>query len=298
MAAIKKRKIGKQTYYYVEHSFKAGGKVKTLSKYLGKNVPVEIEDIKDDLEFLALRSSVLDKIKNIKKNYQKEHNSLPDAEKQKLIEDFLIHFIYDSSKIEGSSLSLNDTKGLFLHNITPKNKPVDDVKEAEGYREAFYSMMNYKGKLSLKTINKWHAMMFKNTSKDYIAGKVRLHKIVVTGSRTVFPVPEGVPQLLKDFIKWYLKEEKELNPVELAAMAHLKFVTIHPYSDGNGRISRLLANYVLKRHGYPLLNIKFNDRMAYYHSLESSQINEKPKYFVRYFFKRYLKSNAKLPKIR
>ena len=296
MATIKKRKVGKQIYYYVEHSFKAGKKVKTLSKYLGKRLPVEIADIKDDLEFLALRSSVFDKIKNIKKNYQKEYNSFPYSEKQKLIEDFLVHFIYNSSKIEGSSLSLNDTKGLFLHNITPKNKPIDDVKEAEGYREAFYSMINHKGRLSLQIINRWHSMMFRNNSKDYIAGKIREHKIIVTGSRTVFPNPDEVPKLLKDFIKWHLKQEKKLNPIELAAMAHLKFVTIHPYSDGNGRISRLLSNYVLKNKGYPLLNIKFDDRMAYYHSLESSQFNEKPKYFVRYFLKRYLKSNSKYTK--
>ena len=116
MAIVKNRKVGKQTYYYAEHSFKAGNKVKTLSKYLGKKIPADIEDIKYDLEFLALRSATLDKIKNIKINYQKDYNNLPDSEKQKLIEDFLVHFIYDSSKIEGSSLSLNDTRGLFLHN--------------------------------------------------------------------------------------------------------------------------------------------------------------------------------------
>ena len=75
-------------------------------------------------------------------------------------------------------------------------------------------------------------------------------------------------------------------------MVHLKFVSIHPFSDGNGRISRLLANYVLKKHGYPLINIKFGDRISYYKSLENSQLNNKPKYFVRYFLKRYLKAIA------
>ena len=125
---------------------------------------------------------------------------------------------------------------------------------------------------------------------------IRVHKIIVAGSRTVFSSPEKIPKLLKGFFKWYLEEKKKLNPVELAAMAHLKFVTIHPYSDGNGRISRLLANYILKSHGYPLLNIKFNDRMAYYKSLELSQINENPKYFVRYLLKRYLKANNKYAK--
>ena len=292
MAALKKRKVGKYTYNYVEHSFKLGRKVKVLSKYLGKSVPNNIDSIKDDLEFQALRLNTFGKLKNIKANCQKEQKSLPKHEKEKQIEDFLVHFIYDSSRIEGSSLSFNDTKGLFLHNITPKNKPVRDVKEAESYREAFYSMLQFEGQLSLKIVNRWHEMMFKDTM-GYIAGKIRVHKIMVTGSRAVFPHPEDLPRLLIDFFNWYKKEEKKLDPAELAALAHLKFVSIHPYSDGNGRISRLLANYVLKRHGYPLLNIKFNDRIAYYKSLELSQINNKSKHFVRYFLRRYLKYNQK-----
>ena len=292
MATIKKRRIGKQVYYYAEHSFKAGKKVKVLSRYIGKKIPYNIEEIKDDLEYEAMRLNIFSKLKSIKADYQKEQAKLPNSEKEKIIEDFLVHFIYDSSKIEGSSLSLNDTKGLFLHKITPKNKPIKDVKEAEGYKEAFYSMLNFKGRLSLEIVKRWHLMMFKDTM-HYIAGKIRMHKIIVTGSRAVFPYPENVPKLLKEFFSWYKEEEKKLNPVELAALVHLKFVSIHPFSDGNGRISRLLANYVLKKEGYPMINIRFGDRIAYYKSLETSQLNSKPKYFVRYFLKRYLKANSR-----
>ena len=288
MATLKKRIMGKHAYFYAEHSFKAGKRVKTLSKYLGRKIPYNIEEIKDDLEYESLKLTMFSKLKEIKSKYVKEQSKLPMQERQKLIEDFLVHFIYDSSKIEGSSLSLNETKGLFLHNITPKSKPLNEVREAEGYRKSFYSMIDFKDKLSLKIANKWHEMIFKET-KDYIAGKQRLHKIIVTGSRTSFPHPEDVPRLLAEFFDWYEKNERKLNPVELAALAHLKFVTIHPYSDGNGRISRLLANYVLIRHGYPMLNIKFKDRMEYYKNLEASQINDKPKYFVRFFLKRYIK---------
>ena len=292
MAVLKKRKIGKQEYYYVEHSFKLGKKVKVLSRYLGRGMPHNVNDIKDDLEYEALKLAIFGELKSIKLGYKKYLGKLPKPEKQKLIEDFLVHFIYDSSKIEGSSLSLDDTKGLFLHNITPKNRPLKDVKEAEGYRKAFYSMLEFKGRLSLKIVNRWHEMIFKETM-DYIAGKVRMHKIMVAGSRTSFPHPKDVPKLLSDFFSWYRKEEKKMNPAELAALAHLKFVSIHTYSDGNGRVSRLIANYILNKNGYPMLNIKFNERVAYYKSLEASQINSKPKYFLRFFVKKYLKENKK-----
>ena len=292
MAVLKKRKIGKREYYYVEHSFKLGKKAKVLSRYLGKRVPYNVDDIRDDLEHEALKLAIFGELKGIKSGYKRHLEKLPGPEKRKLVEDFLVYFIYDSSKIEGSSLSLDDTKGLFLHNITPKNRPLKDVKEAEGYRKAFYSMLEFKGRLSMRIVNKWHEMMFKETM-DYIAGKPRLHKIMVTGSRTSFPHPEDVPKLLSDFFSWYRKEEEIMNPAELAALTHLKFVSIHPYSDGNGRMSRLIANYILNKNRYPMLNIKFNERFAYYKSLEASQINEKPKYFVRFFVKKYLKGNKK-----
>ena len=292
MAALKKKRVGKNVYFYAEHSFKEGNKVKKLSRYLGRKIPDNIEKIKEELENESFKRKVFGGIEVIKSEYSKEQKKLPIHERQKLIEDFLVHFIYDSSKIEGSSLSLNETKGIFLHNITPKSKPLNDVREAEGYRKAFYAMIEFKGKLSLKVVNAWHEMIFRET-KDYIAGKLRLHKIVVAGSRTIFPNPSEVLGLLSEFFDWYASNEGKLNPVEFAALAHLKFVTIHPYSDGNGRMSRLLANYVLHNHGYPMLNIKFNDRMEYYKNLEASQINEKPKYFVRFFLKKYIKYNGK-----
>ncbi|MBU4493217.1 MAG: Fic family protein, partial [Nanoarchaeota archaeon] len=74
-----------------------------------------------------------------------------------------------------------------------------------------------------------------------------------------------------------------------AALVHLKFVTIHPFSDGNGRISRLIMNFVLNRHGYPLLNISYEKRTGYYNALERAQIKKQDNIFVQWFFRRYVK---------
>ena len=292
MAVVKKRKIGKRNYYYLEHSFKVNGKVKVLSKYLGSEVPGNIEELKDDIEFEALRKVLAWQLLRIKKNYDKEINKYPAAEREKAIEDFIIHFIYDSSKIEGSSLTYKDTVGLFLHGVSPKNKPIKDVQEAEGYREAFYAMVEYKGEMTLEKVKEWHKMIFK-VSMPYIAGKIRKHKIIVIGSRVSFPHSERLPSMLKNFFLWYVHNKHNYNPVEFSALVHLKFVTIHPFSDGNGRISRLLANYVLHRAGYPLFNMKFGDRMSYYKNLETSQLWDKDKHFVRFFMKKYIKSHKK-----
>ena len=290
MAIVRKRKIGEKYYYYAEHSYKLGKHTKILSRYLGREKPKNTEEIKKEIEFEAMRKAWKEPLIAIKKGYAKELKNLPKTAKQKNIESFMVGFIYNSDKIEGSKLSFKDTAELFIHGITPKNKPLRDVKEAEGHKNAFYGMLNYKGPLTLKKVCAWHRMIFGSSNAE-IAGKIRLHKIMVTGSRVSFPHPENLDALLKEFISWHKKNMKRYNSVEFAALVHLKFVSIHPFTDGNGRISRLLANYVLQRNNYPMVDIKFNDRKAYYSNLETSQLWNDEKHFVRFFVKRYINAN-------
>ena len=84
------------------------------------------------------------------------------------------------------------------------------------------------------------------------------------------------------------KNKKKVHPAELAASVHLKFVTIHPFGDGNGRISRLIMNFVLKDNNFPLLDIPYTKRTSYYNVLERSQINKDENIFIQWFFRRYL----------
>ena len=80
-----------------------------------------------------------------------------------------------------------------------------------------------------------------------------------------------------------------MHPVELAALVHLKFVSIHPFGDGNGRISRLMMNFVLHKHGYPMLNISYKNRNSYYTALERSQLKKLDQIFIVHIIKRYIK---------
>jgi len=103
------------------------------------------------------------------------------------------------------------------------------------------------------------------------------------------PLAVEVEPMLSDFFKWYEKSRVKLHPAELAALVHLKFVTIHPFADGNGRISRLLMNFVLNKHGFPMLNIHYANRNSYYNALERAQVKENDSIFLNWFFKRYKK---------
>src|SRR3989338_9016827 len=186
MARLRRRKIGNKHYYYLEHSYKAGNAVKTISKYFGIKKPENIEDLKKEIEYSTMKITWSKTLAAIQKCYAKELKTLPNAAKDKQIESFMVNFIFNSNKIEGSKLSYRDTAGLFIHGITPKNKPIKDVKEAEGHKKAFFDMLNYKGSINLKKIISWHKMIFEN-SEQGIAGKIRPHQIEVSGSRTSFP---------------------------------------------------------------------------------------------------------------
>ena len=111
---------------------------------------------------------------------------------------------------------------------------------------------------------------------------------MVTGSRTIFPLPEELGYEFKKFQKWCDANKKKLNPIVLSAIVHLKFVSIHPFSDGNGRISRLVANYILYKRGYPLFLLKVTKRRLYYNALEKSNLHSQNKHFLRFFVKLYL----------
>ena len=204
----------------------------------------------------------------------------------------MIKFTYDTQKIEGSKLTLRETANLLENGITPKEKPIRDVKEAETHKKVFYELLKFRKDLSFDIVLHWHRILFLETKKD-MAGILRKHQVAISGSKFMPPSPVEVYPLLNEFFKWYKKNKNKIQPVELAALVHLKFVTIHPFGDGNGRISRLIMNFVLKEHKYPMLNIKYEGRNSYYNALERSQVKKEEGIFIQWFIKNYIKENKR-----
>ena len=157
-------------------------------------------------------------------------------------------------------------------------------------------MLKTKKDLSLSLVLYWHKKLFDTTKPD-LAGKIRQHQVAISGSTFMPPTPVEVYPLVREFFRWYDKNKNKLHPVELAALVHLKFVTIHPFGDGNGRISRLLMNFVLHKHAYPLLNIHYKGRNSYYNALERAQTKNMDFIFVQWFIKRYIKENNRYIKL-
>jgi len=292
MVIIKKKVLKNQTYYYLEHSIRKGNKVQKKEIYLGRKIPSDINKIKKDFLDQIYREKWFIDIDRIKLNFSKERKAMPKSAREKELEIFAIKFTYDTQRIEGSALTHRETADLLERGITPKNKPVRDVKEAEAHMALFYEILKTEKELSMQVILDWHWKLFQFTKSD-IAGKIRKHQVAISGSKFIPPTPIKVIPMLSDFFKWYKTNQKTLNVVELAALAHLRFVTIHPFVDGNGRISRLIMNYILNKSNYPMLDIPYEGRNGYYNALERSNVKNEDRIFLQWLVKRYVKEYKK-----
>lgn len=288
MVHVKKKLVGGRTYYYLEHTVRDEKKVRTREKYLGVRLPSNLELIKQQFLSKIYREKWYSHLDRIKQDYSRQLRRTPKTAREKEARSFSIKFTYDTNRIEGSTLTLRETADIIERGLTPASKPLEDVKETEAHEKLFHEILNHKKDISLHALLHWHKKLFEATKSD-IAGKIRTHQVAISASKFMPPTPVEVSVLLREFFRWYERNKKTLHPVELAARVHLKFVTIHPFSDGNGRLSRLLMNFVLNRHGFPLLNIHYENRNSYYRALERSQTSGNEAIFVQWVFRKYVK---------
>ena len=292
MTTIIKKTIKGKQYYYLAHTFTKGKKTDKRELYLGKEIPANVEKIKQIFFYNLFKERFFGVLGQIKKNFAREFMEMPPTAKEDYLNYFMIKFTYDSNRIEGSTLTLKETADILEKGLSPANKPITDIKESEAHKKTFYAMVNHKKDLSLPTVLSWHRTLLQDTRAD-IAGKIRNHQVKVARSRTEFPLPSELDFLLREFLTWYNQSKNKLHPVEVAALAHFKFMSIHPFSDGNGRISRLMMNFVLHKYGFPMLNIKYIHRSNYYTALERAQLTGKEYIFVQHILRRYIKEYKK-----
>jgi len=199
---------------------------------------------------------------------------LPPASVLKLKEQFGIEMTYNSNAIEGNRLTLKETFLVISEGLTIKGKPLKDHLEAKDHFEALNYLYELIEKDSRHTISEvlirnLQQLVVKETDPGW-AGKYRNSNVIITGSDHTPPDASVVPSLMGDLVKWTNENKNKLNPLELSAIIHHKFVFIHPFFDGNGRTARLLMNVILMQQGYPLVMILKNDRKRYYNTLDKA----------------------------
>ena len=229
------------------------------------------------------KSDLNEKLELIKKSFGAEWNRIPESARKKELEEISIAFTYNTNAIEGSTITLEETREIIHDKIAP-NKSLRDVKETEAHSMVFLKMLNKKEEIGKKLLLDWHKEIFDNTKKD-IAGRFRDYLVRV--GTYLAPDWQEVDKMIDKLIV-FIKNQKNINPVELSARAHYRFEKIHPFGDGNGRIGRLLMNYILWYSGYPMLIIEKSKRKSYYKAISGDEER-----FVKYFIRRYLAVHKK-----
>ncbi|QQR55417.1 Fic family protein [Candidatus Peregrinibacteria bacterium] len=189
-----------------------------------------------------------------------------------LYETFILSLTYNSNKIEGSTLTEDETASILFDNKALLHKTLTEQLEAKNHQTALEHLFrNLKAqKITEEWILKLHGILMNGIRHD--AGCYRNHGVRIVGSFVPTANPLKIPQLMKDLVEWINKKEK--NPVHHATVVHARFEKIHPFSDGNGRIGRLLMLAMLLKRNFPPAVIRQEKKRLYYTYLSKAQLEE------------------------
>ena len=207
-------------------------------------------------------SPLLLKVDALKAELDKKR-PLTQGEAERLRNEFMVDFTYNSNAIEGNTLTLKET-AMVLEGMTIDQKPLKDHLEAVGHRDAFLYIEDIAKdtKISETVIKNIHALVLMNRPED--KGVFRKIPVTIMGAYTEPVQPYMIEPKMTELLAENEKRKKKMHPIERIARFHLEFEGIHPFIDGNGRTGRLLLNLDLIQNGYPAINVKFADRKTYY----------------------------------
>ena len=210
----------------------------------------------------------------------------------KLEQKLRLDWNYHSNSMEGNTLSMSETKSFILWGVTAKGKPFRDYLEMKGHNEALqklYGIIDQDLKITERLIKELHAMILVEAYADEKAEinpgewkKIPNFLYSPTGERIDFASPEEVPSLMSNLVNWLnnhidppkrKKKKYDLHPLLIAAGFHTQFIKIHPFGDGNGRMSRILTNLILMLCGYVPAIIKLEERKDYYTAINTSSLD-------------------------
>lgn len=284
MVYIEKIERNSKTYYYITKNFRVSNKKwKKIRKYIGdrppskKQITIAITEIEKDAlkkglmkpisQHKYLSDTETEKLQDLKEVFNKWYGKLDATEIKKYEEDFIVRFTYNSNAIEGNRLSLRETSMILTENIIPSGSTPNDYNEVINSKECYEFIRNYTGEFNQKFLLKIHGLLTKNTNCK-IVGSYRNHDVRISGSDWIPPSNKKIKVEMRKLFQWYYSVKKNLHPVELGAILHNKLVRVHPFSDGNGRTSRVVMNWILMKNKFPMFYIELRDKINYYEAIE------------------------------
>lgn len=213
-----------------------------------------------------------------------ELNRYRHLESRKVAQALEIEYTYESNRIEGNTLTLQETALVVEKGLTIGGKPLREHLEAINHIHAIEyvkEIVREQLPLDRSVLLNIHRLILQGIDNAN-AGIYRKVQVLISGSKHTPPPPYKVADYMEDFFAWYDAHRAILHPIVLAAEVHERVVSIHPFTDGNGRTGRLLMNLILLQHGYPLAILKGDtaSRLQYYHALELAQTEADKQPFI------------------
>jgi Fic family protein len=257
---------------------------------------VEYLSSSESLVLPELSQSIKAKLKvldGLKEQWQ-ESRPLNATQLKKLKEYFAIKYTYDSNRIEGNTLTLQETQLVVKEGVTISGKSMREHLEAINHSEAvdfLEALISEKEALNKRSLLDLHRLVLKSIDSAN-AGIYRNVPVSISGSEFMPPQPFLLDKLMEDYFIHYTRQRKILHPVILAAEMHERLVSIHPFIDGNGRTSRLIMNFILLQHGFTIAILKGDatSRIQYFKALQEVQLNNNPEPFYELVIERCIAS--------
>ncbi len=208
---------------------------------------------------------------------------------------FRVGLTWSSNALEGNTLTISETKVLLEDGLTVAGHPLSEVYEAVGHGKAYDYMFGLaRAKtISVSDVKAMHRLFYKAIDEEN-AGVWRGRSVVVTGTDYRFPAPKELGAHMRGLEKWIEARRSDMHPVEFAAELHLRFVSIHPFIDGNGRVARLLTNLSLIQDGYMLAIVPPVLRAEYLAAIGAYQRSANASAFCQFIAERVYESEKEI----
>src|SRR3989344_2101294 len=299
MFKIERKILKGKPFFYLTEQTKIKNKYKKIQVYIGKAIPNDLANVYRELQSkeISLVSKNIGSIFKTEKHFSSEQ--LLELEKLRLSwkyylanlstyeaeifwRKFAIQFIYESNAIEGSRLSSNDVQAILRAQYIKKSIESKEIIEVNNSIEALNLVRNKKFILNERSLIGLHKIIVRDLG---VKTGFKKNNIVVN-NKTTAPVGE-IRIRVSELIRLWKKQIKSgRHPFLLALDFHQSFESIHPFADGNGRVGRLLLNWILLGVGYPPILIRTKNRLAYFNAL--SQADEaRPRKWYWFAFKTY-----------
>jgi len=211
---------------------------------------------------------------------------------------YRVGLAWSSNALEGNTLTEMETKVVLEDGLTVGGKPLREVYEAVGHGKAYdYIFSIFRNRvITVDDIKTVHKLFYQAIDEDN-AGVWRGENVIVTGSGCVFPEPGQLGGLMDELAAWVSAARGSFHPVRFAALLHLKFVTIHPFIDGNGRVARLLMNLALIQDGYTPAVIPPILRQDYLSAIRVYQTQNADNIFCEFIAERACESQKEIARL-